>query len=148
MPALNELRGHRHQRDFSHRYDVFFLRRICQRIGKNIDGAFYSFSYWFFLLYKLFHFIVNPFESDDDDKKKKWNFGFPAALISLLFALCFVYFVVNRLRTTDELNKLSELMEKGISEKTNDTGIGSFIIEKISANPIGSLIFNIFHNRK
>ncbi len=94
----------------------------------------------FFLFYKVFHFIVNPFEGDEESEKK-WNFGAPAVMISLLFALGFIYFGLNRMRTTHELDKIKNLMAHGIENAPKQEGIHQFVIESLQNSKIGQFIF-------
>ena len=94
----------------------------------------------FFLFYKVFNFIVNPFEGDEENEKK-WNFGIPAAGISVLFALGFVYFGINRMRTTHELDKMKEIMAHGIENAPKPEGIHQFVIESLESSKIGQFIF-------
>lgn len=108
-----------------------FTNIICSVVGGGLV---------FYLFYKIFHFIVNPFDGDDDGKKK-WNFGFPAASVSFLFALCFVYFVINRMRTTEELDKMKAMMAHGIENAPAREGIHKFIIENLQSSTIGQFIF-------
>jgi hypothetical protein len=94
----------------------------------------------FYLFYRIFQFVVNPFSGQDTDKKKPWNFGFPAATTSFLFAACSVYFVINRLRTSDELAKLNHLMHQENAPIEKNSGLHQFLITSITKSQIGKII--------
>ncbi len=108
----------------------------------NIVCAMFSGVLIFYVLYKIFYFIAHPFESEDEEERKKgWNFGFPAGLISLMFAACFVYFCVNRMRTTDELSELKQMMAHGAGSADQRSGWHKTVMDQLNGSALGKWLF-------
>lgn len=96
----------------------------------------------FCTFYKVFRFIVNPFHGEDKESRSGWNFGLPSALLSLGLSVCFIFFLVNRLRTTNELDHLKEMMTQGMDKVPNRSGMHKLIIDKLSEYKIGQYLLN------
>ena len=96
----------------------------------------------FFVLHRLCHFIINPFDAKKGDSKTGWNFGLPAAMISLFLALVVVCLGLNRMRETDQINQMREIMTHGVV-KHERSGVHKFVIEEVGQSSLGAFVFSI-----